>query len=67
VQLTDRKAGSDADPSWSPDGTMIAFRRRGSADNFNVYVMRSDGSDVRPVATGPPWRRNRPGLRTAVR
>jgi TolB protein len=67
VQLTDREAGSDADPSWSPDGTMIAFRRRGSADNFNVYVMRSDGSDVRPVATGPPWRRNRPGLRTAVR
>ena len=53
VQLTDRKAGSDADPSWSPDGTMIAFRRRGSADNFNVYVMGSDGSDVRPVATGP--------------
>jgi hypothetical protein len=51
--VTDRKAGSDADPSWSPDGTMIAFRRRGSTDNFNVYVMRSDGSDVRPIATGP--------------
>jgi TolB protein len=53
VQLTDRKAGSDADPTWSPDGTMIAFRRRVSADNFDVYLMRADGSGVRPVATGP--------------
>ena len=53
VQLTDRKAGSDADPAWSPDGTMIAFRRRGSNDNFDVHVMRSDGSGVRPVAAGP--------------
>ena len=53
VQLTDRKAGSDADPAWSPDGTMIAFRRRVSNDNLDVYVMRSDGSGVRPVATGP--------------
>jgi Tol biopolymer transport system component len=44
LQLTDRKAGSDADPAWSPDGTMIAFRRRGSNDNFDVYLMRSDGS-----------------------
>ena len=53
VQLTDRRAGSDADPTWSPDGTMIAFRRRVSADNFDVYLMRADGSGVRPVATGP--------------
>jgi hypothetical protein len=53
VRLTDRRAGSDADPAWSPDGSMIAFRRRGPNDNFDVYVMRSDGSDVRPVATGP--------------
>jgi len=53
VQLTNREAGSDADPAWSPDGSMIAFRRRGPDNNFDVYVMRADGSDVRPVATGP--------------
>lgn len=53
VRLTNRKAGSDADPSWSPDGNMIAFRRRVAEHNFDVYVMRSDGSGVRPVATGP--------------
>jgi Tol biopolymer transport system component len=32
---------------------MIAFRRRGSNDNFDVYVMRSNGSGVRRVVTGP--------------
>jgi hypothetical protein len=53
VRLTNRSAGSDADPTWSPDGSMIAFRRRVGSDNFDVYVMRSDGSGVRPVATGP--------------
>jgi Tol biopolymer transport system component len=53
MQLTDRRVGSDADPAWSPDGTMIAFRRRGADDNFDVYVMRADGSGVRPVAAGP--------------
>jgi Tol biopolymer transport system component len=53
VQLTNRKIGSDADPAWSPDGTMIAFRRRGANDNFDVYLMRADGSGVRPIATGP--------------
>ena len=61
LRLTNRKGGSDADPAWSPDGSMIAFRRRGPNDNFDVYVMRSDGSDVRPVATSravdekPAW------------
>jgi WD40-like Beta Propeller Repeat len=53
VRLTNGRAGSDADPAWSPDGSMIAFRHRGPNNNFDVYVMRSDGSGVRPVATGP--------------
>jgi hypothetical protein len=43
LRLTNRKGGSDADPAWSPDGSMIAFRRRGPNDNLDVYVMRSDG------------------------
>jgi len=53
LQLTNRKIGSDADPAWSPDGTMIAFRRRGASDNFDVYLMSADGSGARPIATGP--------------
>ena len=32
---------------------MIAFRRRAPNDNLDVYVMRSDGSGLRPVATSP--------------
>ena len=61
LRLTNRTGGSDADPAWSPDGSMIAFRRRGPNDNLDVHVMRSDGSGVRPVATSravdekPAW------------
>jgi Tol biopolymer transport system component len=36
----------------SPDGHTVAYWATAS-DNFDVYVMRSDGSGVRPVATGP--------------
>jgi dipeptidyl aminopeptidase/acylaminoacyl peptidase len=32
---------------------MIAFRRRVANKNYDVYVMRVDGSDVRAVASGP--------------
>jgi TolB protein len=53
VRLTDRPPGSDADPAWSPDGSMIAFRRRIANDNFDVYLMQSDGSDVRPLVSTP--------------
>lgn len=44
-QLTDNEF-SDTDPDWSPDGEWIAFasNREGS---YDIYVMRSDGSDVR--------------------
>jgi Tol biopolymer transport system component len=43
--------GSDAFPSWSPDGSEIAFcsNRNG---NMDVYVMNSDGSNKRQLTTG---------------
>lgn len=49
-------------PTWSPDGTQIAFAsdRSGNA-NYNIYVMNVDGSNLRAVVedTGgdfaPSW------------
>ena len=52
VALTESAAGTDADPAWTPDGKSIAFRRSIN-DNWDVYQMGSDGSNVRPLVTGP--------------
>jgi len=53
VLLSADKAG-DADPSFSNDGSRIAFTswRDGNAE---IYVMASDGSDVRRVTNDPAF------------
>ena len=59
VMLTTNHGGPDHSPSWSPDGTMIAFHfishtRRSSVDIPGVYVVNADGSDpVQPSGYGP--------------
>lgn len=47
-KVTDDPAG-DLSPRWSPDGSQIAFSRTGS-----LYVMNSDGSDVREILAAEP-------------
>ncbi len=43
------------DPSWSPDGGLIAFRCTdpGPTGNFDVWTVRPDGSGLRNVTASP--------------
>ena len=43
----------DTSPSFSPDGTLIAFFRSPDAIRSHIYVMGADGSDVRKITTSP--------------
>src|SRR5215211_6306587 len=52
TRLTDDQGGQ---PSWSPDGTKIAFTRNGQ-----IYVMNADGSEQTNISGGrfgidPDW------------
>jgi TolB protein len=48
--------GPDFDPSWSPDGTQIAFRSERSGES-EIWVMNPDGTGQRRLADGlsPAW------------
>jgi WD40-like Beta Propeller Repeat len=42
-------------PSWSPDGTQIAFTSDGWKENSEIYVMNSDGSNlINVTSNGSP-------------
>ena len=48
----DDPATADMDPSWSPDGTRIAFDSRRDGHVLpEIYVMNADGSDQRRLTT----------------
>ena len=46
---------------WSPDGTRIAFSTNRAGGNFDIWVMRADGSDLRRLTAAegtdinPEW------------
>jgi Tol biopolymer transport system component len=47
--------GIDSAPSFSPDGTMVAFFRgvEGRPDSVDIYAVNSDGSNLRKVTPKP--------------
>ena len=51
-----RSPGPDFDPSWSPDGTKIAFRSERSGEP-ELWVMNADGTGQRRLTEGlsPAW------------
>ena len=52
-QLTHFKGGA-FDPKWAPDGSRIAFDRWFAQQRLpdQVYTIKADGTDARPLATG---------------
>jgi Tol biopolymer transport system component len=63
VQVTHPRLGAkDYMPAWSPNGKRIAFERYVPArEAYDLYVVNSDGSNLRQLATGhgfdgtPSW------------
>jgi dipeptidyl aminopeptidase/acylaminoacyl peptidase len=47
------EAAEDRDPAWSPDGQQVAFSSNRKDGNFELYVMRADGSKVRRLTKEP--------------
>ena len=45
-QLTDNEPADDKDPSWSSDGTRIAYQSNIDGD-YEIWVMNADGSGQR--------------------
>ncbi|MBM3152290.1 MAG: hypothetical protein FJZ96_08855 [Chloroflexi bacterium] len=44
----------DRQPNWSPAGDRILFQRRVEGnDDWKIYTMAPDGSDIRPATTDP--------------
>jgi Tol biopolymer transport system component len=39
-------------PGWSPDGSRIVFTRK-QGENFDIYTIRPDGTDLRRLTTFP--------------
>ena len=53
INLTNHPA-EDSNPSWSPDGTRIAFDSDRDG-NLEIYVMEADGANPINLTNNPAW------------
>lgn len=58
LQRLTRNPANDSFPTWSPDGSRIAFQSNraaayGSGRNFEIFVMNADGSGVLRLTEAP--------------
>ena len=52
LNLTDKETAESVVPTWSPDGTRIAFMSKRGGGDWQIHVMNADGSDKRMVTDG---------------
>jgi Tol biopolymer transport system component len=45
--------GRSFQPTWSPDGSMIAFNSWDTNGNYDIFVMLASGGEPRMMTTGP--------------
>ena len=61
LKLTAEDTAESVLPAWSPDGTQIAFQSKRGGGDWQIHVMKPDGSDKRMVTDGkglakhPAW------------
>jgi Tol biopolymer transport system component len=53
----------DIEPAWSPDGEWIVFASNRDDPNFDLYVVRPDGSDLQRVLNDPDSKDSYPSWR----
>ena len=51
-EVTSGAQNNDVDPSWSPDGTRLAFARNSGA-GYDIFVMKADGSNLVKLTSDP--------------